>query len=438
MNKEKGIKKDCLFSITKMNKFYFFPFLVPVVCYSTKFFSEVMKFGNEDPEGVKKKGVNEDVEHSFVFLYTMINGVSHIMGGLLYFISLLRTKSEKLKTKNDTEDDDDYKIMKEGAFAGIKNNTYDSIDLYHKIDKYKFLKVGGILFIMSFILTSYIIIKGYAAGHQQLEKRLYFLFFFTLFKVFIFKQEVYFHQKLSLGIAGFGMIILFSIYFIFLKYESYNYIYDVLLFSGSFFYSLYLMLIKILTVNNGMSPFLVLLFIGIFSTFSTLFGYVIFSFVNKGDLTYVSNLFHCSNINYICFGVFYRNIICYFLINSVLQVLILLVIYYFSPEIFAISDIISPLFSFIEKCVLKKEDNPIVITFNIIGYLIVLLGAFIYNELIVCNFWELNRNTWKWIDKRADDEIGERNNSYDSNSIDGNDVCFDRDFSMEMANSVKN
>ena len=271
MNKEKGIKKDCLFSITKMNKFYFFPFLVPVVCYSTKFFSEVMKFGNEDPEGVKKKGVNEDVEHSFVFLYTMINGVSHIMGGLLYFISLLRTKSEKIKTKNDTDDDEDYKIMQEGAFAGIKNNTYDSIDLYHKIDKYKFLKVGGILFIMSFILTSYIIIKGYAAGHQQLEKRLYFLFFFTLFKVFIFKQEVYFHQKLSLGIAGFGMIILFSIYFIFLKYESYNYIYDVLLFSGSFFYSLYLMLIKILTVNNGMSPFLVLLFIGIFSTFSTLF-----------------------------------------------------------------------------------------------------------------------------------------------------------------------
>jgi len=434
MNKKK--EKDCLFSITKMNKYYLFPFLVPIVCYSTKFFSEVMKFGNENPEAVKKNGVKEEVEHSFVFLYTMINGVSHTMGGLLYFISILRTKSEKIKSKNDTNDDD-YKIIKERRSTGIKNNTYDSIDLYQKIDKYKKLKVGGIVFTMSFILTSYIIIKGYAAGHQQLEKRLYFLFFFTLFKVFIFKKEIYIHQKLSLGIAGFGMIILFSIYFIFLKYDSYNYIYDILLFVGSFFYSLYLMLIKILTVNNGMSPFLVLLFIGIFCTFSTLFGFVIFSLVNNGDLTYVSNLFHCSKDNYICFEVFYGKITCYFLINSVLQVLVLLVIYYFSPEVFAISDIISPLFSFIEKCVLKKEDDPIVITFNIIGYLIVLLGALIYNEIIVCNFCDLNRNTWKCIDKRADDEVIDRSNSCDSNSVDGNGVFFDRDTFMEMSNTAK-
>lgn len=111
--------KECLFSITKMNKYYLFPFLVPIVCYSTKFFSEVMKFGNENPEAVKKNGVKEEVEHSFVFLYTMINGVSHTMGGLLYFISILRTKSEKIKSKNDTNDDD-YKIIKERRSTGIK------------------------------------------------------------------------------------------------------------------------------------------------------------------------------------------------------------------------------------------------------------------------------------------------------------------------------
>ena len=92
MDKKK--EKDCLFSITKMNKFYLFPFLVPVVCYSTKFFSEVMKFGVEDPEGVKKNGVNTDVEHSFVFLYTMINGVSHLTGGLLYFITICKTNQK--------------------------------------------------------------------------------------------------------------------------------------------------------------------------------------------------------------------------------------------------------------------------------------------------------------------------------------------------------
>lgn len=64
--------------------------------------------------------MKEEVEHSFVFLYTMINGVSHTMGGLLYFISILRTKSEKIKSKNDTNDDD-YKIIKERRSTGIKS-----------------------------------------------------------------------------------------------------------------------------------------------------------------------------------------------------------------------------------------------------------------------------------------------------------------------------
>ena len=33
------------------------------------------------------------------------------------------------------------------------------------------------------------------------------------------------------------------------------------------------------------------------------------------------------------------------------------------------------------------------------------LGAFIYNEIIVCNFYELNKNTWKAIDQKAYEEI---------------------------------
>ena len=33
------------------------------------------------------------------------------------------------------------------------------------------------------------------------------------------------------------------------------------------------------------------------------------------------------------------------------------------------------------------------------------VGAFIYNELIVCNFCGFNENTWKAIDKKAYDDI---------------------------------
>ena len=42
---------------------------------------------------------------------------------------------------------------------------------------------------------------------------------------------------------------------------------------------------------------------------------------------------------------------------------------------------------------------------TILGYLIIAVGAFIYNELIVCNFCKLNENTWKAIDEKAYNDI---------------------------------
>ena len=82
-------KKECLFSFNRMNKYYLFPFLIPIVCFSTKFFSEPMK---NDDGNVKE--VSEENSHTFVFLYQMINSTSIILGGLLYFITIIRTHTE--------------------------------------------------------------------------------------------------------------------------------------------------------------------------------------------------------------------------------------------------------------------------------------------------------------------------------------------------------
>ena len=99
----------------------------------------------------------------------------------------------------------------------------------------------------------------------------------------------------------------------------------------------------------------------------------------------------------------------YFLINALLQVLIFLVCYYFSPEVFAISDIISPYLSFLLKVGESNVTNAIDIIFTSIGYIIVILGSFIYNEIIVCNFWGLNNNTWKAImQKGVNEYLGDR------------------------------
>ena len=389
-------KKECLFSINRMNKYYLLPFLVPLVCYSTKFFSEPMKMKNGEIKYVEK--VTEENCHTFVFLYQMINSTSLIFGGLLYFVTIIRTKTDNKANI--------------GNIIGARTYS-DNLIIRKKPNR---LLEFSIIIFMSIIITMYNVLKGYGTKHSTLEKRLYFLFFFCLINIFMFKKPIYSHQKFSLGIGFIGMAIIFTVFFFYLDYARYEYIYDVLLFFGSFLYSLYLVLVKYMAEKKYYSPFLLLLLIGTISTIVTVIGYMIYSFVTVNDLRYVTNIFHCRDDMYVCFGNYYDKIICYFLINAVLQVLIFLVCYYFSPEVFAISDIISPYLSFISKVIEKKNTDILNIILNSIGYIIIILCSFVYNEIIVCNFCGLNENTWKAIDKKAnEDYMGMLDR--DSNSI---------------------
>ena len=389
-------KKECLFSINRMNKYYLLPFLVPLVCYSTKFFSEPMKMKNGEIKYVEQ--VTEENCHTFVFLYQMINSTSLIFGGLLYFVTIIRTKTDN-----------------KANIGNIIGGRTFSDNLIIRKKPNRLLEYSIIIF-MSIIITMYNVLKGYGTKHPTLEKRLYFLFFFFLINVFMFKKPIYSHQKFSLGIGFVGMAIIFTVFFFYVDYARYEYIYDVLLFFGSFLYSLYLVLVKYMAEKKYYSPFLLLLLIGTFSTVITVIGYMIYSFVTVNDLRYVTNIFHCRDDMYVCFGNYYDKIICYFLINAVLQVLIFLVCYYFSPEVFAISDIISPYLSFISKVIEKKNNDILNIILNSVGYIIIILCSFVYNEIIVCNFCGLNENTWKAIDQKAkEDYMGMLNR--DSNLI---------------------
>ena len=274
---------------------------------------------------------------------------------------------------------------------------------------------------MPFLLILYNMSIAYAVKYPQLEKRVYFLFFITLINVLIFKKQIFKHQKLALIITAIGIIPIYTSFFVYLNTKIYNILFDILLFLGSFCYSVYLVFIKYLTLNKQMSVFLLLLYQGILCTIYTLIIFSIISLIAKHDFTYIINIFNCNEINYICVSHYYVKIIIFILLNIVLQTLIFLVIYIFSPELFVISDIFSPLFSLIALWIQEKEKNGIKIFLYVFGYLIIALGAFIYNEIIVCNFCDLNQNTWKAIDQKAyEDWLGKETkdtlNSSDDNS----------------------
>ena len=357
----------------------------------------------EDGKITDVRQVTPENTHTFTFLYQMINSTSLIFAGLLYFVTILRTKTDNK------------------ANVGVNPTAERALSEFKSRRRPSRILDYSIIIFMSIIITMYNVLKGYGTKHPTLEKRLYFLFFFTLINVFMFKKQIFSHQKFSLGIGGIGMAIIFTVFFVYLDYSKYEYIYDVLLFFGSFLYSLYLVLVKYMSEKKFYSPFLLLLLIGSFSTIITIVGYIIYSLSTVGDLRYVTNIFHCKEGMYVCFGNYYDKIICYFLINAVLQILIFLVCYYFSPEVFAISDIISPYLSFISKIIEKKNTDVVNIILNSIGYIIIILCSFIYNEIIVCNFCGLNENTWKAIDKKADEDyLGLLDR--DSNSIDDYEI----------------
>ena len=379
--KENKNKKECLFSCNKMNKYYLLPFVIPIVCFLTKFFSEPIKMNDGQIQYVQD--VSEENVHTFSFLYQMINSTSLILGGLLYFVTIIRTKTEN-----------------KANIGNAHANIIENLNPRYRPNR---LIESIIIILMSIIISVYNILKGYTTKHLTLEKRLYFLFFFTIINVWMFKIQIFKHQKFSLGIGLIGIAFIFSAFFIYLDYSRYEYIYDILLFFGSFLYSLYLVLVKYMCEKKFYSPFLLLLLIGVISTIITIVGYIIFSFASEGDLRYVTNIFKCKENMYVCFGKFYGYIIIYFLLNALLQILIFLVCYYFSPEVFAISDIISPFLSFIMKIIQKKPElGNIILT--LIGYILIILVSFIYNEIIICNFCGLNENTWKEIDKKAENE----------------------------------
>ena len=404
-----GQKKECPFSLNKMNKYYLLPFLVPIVCYCTKFCSDPLKNNRGTISNVND--VSNENLHTYVFLYQMINSTSIIFSGLLYFISIIRRQTDNkanIGTLSERSNSSDYSFM-----AKKKPNR---------------LLEYSIICFMSIIITLYNVLKGYGTGHKTLEKRLYFLFFFCLINIFLFKKPFYRHQKFALAIAFVGMVMIFALFFIYLNKSNYDYIYDVLLFFGSFLYSLYLVLVKYMSENKGYSPFLLLFLIGIISTAATVVGFLILSHVRLGNINYVSNIFHCRQDIFVCFGNLYEYIIGYFLINAVLQILIFLVCYYFSPEVFAISDIISPFLSCITNIAKGKEKFVVKMVFDIIGYIIITIGSFIYNEIIVCNFWDLNKNTWKSIVKKANDD-------YLGRVTDVSDSIADDDCDIEMTSS---
>lgn len=405
-NKE---QKNYLFSFAKINKYYIIPFLCPVFCMAANFFIVII----DEDKGVRNKE----------FLLSILECLSLTGGGLLYFISSLREKTENSRDK---------------AKNYIERKTSSSIKLiYHEIKiKKNNKKMFFILLLSSLFVSFFDICEIYSMDKNTFEERFFIIFFLSLFSKIILKNNIYNHQILSLLITFIGLIFIFIPTILIITKE--DILVNIYFFFASIFFSLYLILIKILTHNYYLSPYFCLLFIGFVSTFITFIYFMVYSFIFYHDLSFIIDGLDFSNVkNRKMFPIY---IILIYILGGFLQTFSFLVIYYFSPTLLIVTDIISPLLLWIIKIIFRGETYLNIILLSL-GYFISLIASLIYNEIIICNFCNLNKYTKKYVEvrqkeefsilKQTEMETSQMNENGNENDENDNDISDNSETEME-------
>jgi hypothetical protein len=391
--------KECLFSFGKINKYFIFPFLCPIICMFCNYLiiSIIQEF---------------HLENKQFFLSTFVNS-TYIGGGLVYFISWIRTKTEETR--------DIVQIDSERKSSFVKY-IYNEGGI--QTDKFK---IFLLLLYLSFLLAIFDVVDVYALGRNTFEERLYFLFFIPLFSKLTLKISIFKHQILSIFIGSIGLILLFIP--VILVIEKEDTIINVCMFVSSIGYSNFLVLLKYLMNRFYFSPYLCLFFLGIFSIILNTIGFIIVSLLKYQNLSLIIDNFTFENIDnpvklilYLCAT---------FISASFLQIFSNLVIYYFSPILLMVTDSISPMLLWI-FLILPEEEKAINIVFNASGYLISLISSLIYNEIIILNFCGFNKYTKKYILKRQQKEtylLRDTENSIKTGNVEeeNNDASFDEE-----------
>ena len=329
--------------------FLLFPFLHPIFCY-TKFKFEKIIFGE----------LNE-----LYFIKVLIILIS-IHFSLLFqiifeIISIIRRKRKNLVV---------FKSIEK------KQKMFNEYSIFN----YKVILLNLFVIILQYTIFA---IKLFKNSNYLYLGRFNLMFSIALWSYFILKINIYNHQIISMIIINLGTIF-FLLINIFINNEKLNLLYSIYYFLFIFIYCLNVVIKKLILEKYYISPFLLLFVEGIFGLIIDLIIVFIFyhyNFFSMDDFFLIikkDNIFSLS---------------IYILSQGMTQMFITITIFYFNPTMTGVSDYLSVFF---EEILFKFQ------WYNIIGYFLIIIGCFIYNELIILTFCNLQENTKKYLEKRGD------------------------------------
>ena len=140
-----------------------------------------------------------------------------------------------------------------------------------------------------------------------------------------------------------------------------------------------------------------------------LLGFICYYLINNFD-EFKENFINESSISVVY-------IILHIIFYIILNVLSYLVIYFFSPTLSMVTDIINPIIKRIVSLFPKgNKINTLDIILNSIGYSLVFFSSLIYNELIILNFFGLNSKTKKYLEEKQKEELSIIDNDNDNDT----------------------
>ena len=367
---EKENKNEPLISFAKLNKYFLIPLSYPIFFFISSILDETIAENNvfKNPE----------------LIITIIYDVSIILAGLFYFISYFRPKKNVKKESNNNEE---------------KSNT-DITYIYNENlpTKYKAYKSILLILLLAFMYSIDDLYWIFFGENRVFEERLFYLFFIPLFSKVILKENIHKNHYFSLLISIIGII--FLIIPVCLVFQTEDILPNILNFVKGIIYPLFLVIIKYLVEKYYLSTLKICLLIGIISLIINLIGYTIYSLI-KDDFSFFTDCFNFSTENKLEITIYF---ILYFIFATFTQLTLYLSLFYFSPTLIMVTSIISPLLKWIYDSATKGEELTELIL-NSIGYLILLFSSLIYNELIILNCCDLNKNTKKFVNKRLYEEL---------------------------------
>ena len=368
-----NIKKS-LIKFAKLNKYFIIPFIIPIIIFLTMVFFNSLREIN-----IYKKRIE--------FIEIIYKDLTYLSAGLFYYISYCNSKNNKKEQNNNQEKATKALTFIYSGQESVINNP---------------IKIVLLIILISIFLELWQLFS-YFGNYENYSyiSIIYYILSFPLISKLIIKEKIYKHQYLSIIISICGWVILIiPECLVFSKDKILPSFFDFISIINN---ALFIILIKYLNQKYYISPLKLSLLSGIISIIIHFIGFVFYSLIKYHDLSYFKDCFESSDTNKITISIYF---ILGFLFSTIQNILTLLSIFYFSPNLIIITNIISTIFLWIYTAINLGPKMPEFIL-HPIGSIICFFSLLIYNEIIILNFCGLSKNTKKFVEQRIIKELEE-------------------------------